>query len=113
GGNYGWIHRNGRRPGFRTPPPGFTATYIDPVHEYPHVELGGDPSFNGNSAIGGVVYRGTRFASLNGAYVCGDWISGNVWAIRREANGSVQVERIGGLPRVAAFGIDPSNGDVL
>lgn len=49
GGNYGWVYREGRHAGFRTPPPGFTS--IDPIIEYAH---GSGPT-RGNSVTGGVV----------------------------------------------------------
>ena len=116
GGNYGWVYREGiHNTAFTNPVPpakpvGFTST--DPIYEYVHTTQPGDSNFKGNSIIGGVVYRGTRFPSLTGAYIFGDHVSGNIWALTRP--GAVTtVERIGGSPFVANFGTDPSNGDVL
>ncbi|MEP6600974.1 MAG: PQQ-dependent sugar dehydrogenase [Nitrospirota bacterium] len=111
GGNYGWAYREGLHGGPVTPPPpGFTST--DPIYEYPHINQPGDPNYKGNSIIGGVVYHGTRFASLIGAYIFGDTISGNIWALTRPG-GVVTVQRIAGQPYLTTFGTDPSNGDVL
>jgi glucose/arabinose dehydrogenase len=44
-----------------------------PVTEYPHAD--------GCSVIGGVVYRGDAIPALRGAYLFGDYCSGNLWAI--------------------------------
>lgn len=112
GGNYGWVYRDGAHEGFRTRPEGFAGTLIDPVFEYVHAAYPGDPSFKGNSVIGGVVYHGSRYGELEGAYIFGDWDSGNIWALRKNG-AAVAVERIAGLSRVSGFAIDPSNGDVL
>ncbi len=111
GGNYGWPFRDGAHPGPRTPPPGFTST--DPLYEYLHTTVsGGDSNFKGNCIVGGLVYRGTRFASLTGAYIFGDHISGHIWALTRPG-GVPTVQRIAGQTGMTTFGTDPSNGDVL
>ena len=110
GGNYGWAYREGAHAGVRTAPPGFTS--IDPIYEYTHIGTAGDPQFKGNSVIGGVVYRGSRFTSLSGAYIFGDNVSGHIWALTK--SGSVPtVQRIAGQSSLSTFGTDPSNGDVL
>jgi glucose/arabinose dehydrogenase len=110
GGNYGWAYREGLHARPFTPPARFTST--DPLYEYVHNDQPGDSTYQGNSIIGGVVYRGSRFASLTGAYIFGDHVSGHVWALRRPG-GVVTVERIADQPAMANFGVDPSNGDVL
>lgn len=110
GGHYGWAFKEGTHPGPDTPPAGLEL--VDPIYEYPHTSLPGDSNFKGNSITGGVVYRGSRFSGLAGAYIFGDYVSGHIWALRRN-NGSVEVERIAGQPFLSAFGTDPSNGDVL
>ncbi len=110
GANYGWAFREGKHNGVTSPPPGATAT--DPIYEYAHNNQPGDSTFKGNSIIGGVVYRGTRFASLAGAYIFGDHISGHIWALTRPG-GVPTVERIAGQAGLTTFGADPSNGDVL
>jgi hypothetical protein len=115
GGNYGWVYREGAHDtGFRTPvPSGFTS--IDPVYEYLHTGIaGGDAQFKGNSVCGGVVYRGTGFANLNGHYIWCDSVSGHIWG--RNPNGGA-VTRLTGVPGayggLVSMGVDPSNQDVL
>jgi len=84
GGNYGWNVREGAHH-FKPGPDG--AQYIEPVMEYPHkpnMEPEGmfpDHS-NGLCVIGGYVYRGTEFPSLNGIYIYGDYNLGTIWGFR-------------------------------
>src|SRR5262249_12964269 len=72
GGNYGWPFREGTQPGpqSKKTPVGFVS--IDPIHQYPR------PS----AVIGGLVYRGTLYPELDGAYVFGDWVQGQIYALR-------------------------------
>ncbi|PYM13694.1 MAG: hypothetical protein DME18_08405, partial [Verrucomicrobia bacterium] len=107
GGNYGWNYREGLHPGPRTPPVGFTS--INPIQEYRH----GSASNQGNSVTGGVVYRGSRITQVFGAYIFSDYVSGNVWMLRHDGTNTVPFVRLTGNPSISAFGIDPSNGDVL
>ncbi|WP_264488519.1 PQQ-dependent sugar dehydrogenase [Luteolibacter arcticus] len=109
GGNFGWPYREGTFPGPKTAPPGFTS--LDPFYQLDH-NIDGDPNYRARCFIGGVIYRGSRFASLTGSYVFGDFISGNIWALTRPG-GVPAVQRIAGLGQVVTFGTDPSNGDVL
>jgi glucose/arabinose dehydrogenase len=109
GGNFGWPYREGTFAGPKTAPPGFSS--IDPFYQLPH-NLAAPPDFQTRCFIGGVVYRGSRFASLTGAYIFGDFISGNIWALTRPG-GVPDVQRIAGLGQLVTFGTDPSNGDVL
>ncbi len=113
GGNYGWSFREGTHggPKVESTPVGFTS--IDPIYEIIHINQPGDPNFKGNSVIGGFVYRGARVSALNGRYIFGDYMSGNIWAAERTGTNSVNVQRIAGQVGIAAFGSDPSNGDVL
>ncbi|MEY4243226.1 MAG: hypothetical protein RLZZ245_811, partial [Verrucomicrobiota bacterium] len=110
GGNYGWGFKEGFHPGPKTAPAGFVGA--DPIYEYAHNNQAGDANYKGNSVIGGVVYRGSRFSSLTGAYIFGDQVSGHIWALTRPG-GITTVERIAGQAALATFGTDPSNGDVL
>lgn len=117
GANHGWPFREGPIAGPRaaSAPSGFTTDpvhqYVAPIHSYSH----GNGPTQGRSITGGFVYRGTRFPALTGAYVFADYVSGNVWSLRRPADGSgsVQVERLIGEVGLSAFGPDPRNGDIL
>lgn len=102
GGNYGWSFFEGSL-SKRTPPAGFK--FVLPIYEYPR--------FDGGCVIGGRVYRGSRIPQLQGAYVFADFVSGNVWALRVDANGKAQTERLLQYSGISSFGVDPSNGDLL
>jgi hypothetical protein len=106
GANCGWNYYEGDRPYTGTPPPGFT--YTHPLIEYGHT--------NGrNCVIGGIVYRGSRWPALNGAYLYADFGSGEVWALRHNGTNVTQnaVLFIDTGAQPSCFGVDPSNGDAL
>jgi len=109
GGNYGWAYREGTSAGPKSgqAPPGFTS--IPPILEYNH----GSATNQGNSITGGVLYRGTRTPILDGKYVFSDYVSGNLWALRPNGTNVVPFEYLGNDANIVAFGMDPSNGDVL
>jgi uncharacterized repeat protein (TIGR03806 family) len=111
GQNLGWAYREGTIAGPKAgAPANFATLYATaPVYDYPH----GTGTLQGNSITGGFVYRGSRFASLTGAYIFADYVSGNLWTLRRNGAAAPTVERIAGEGGIAAFGQDPSNGDVL
>jgi glucose/arabinose dehydrogenase len=85
GANAGWAYYEGlhlAKPLYPSepnilinPPAGLTF----PIQEYPH---SGAANFSGSSVTGGLVYRGTRISQLYGAYVFGDYESGNIWILR-------------------------------
>ncbi|NOY41223.1 MAG: PEP-CTERM sorting domain-containing protein [Planctomycetes bacterium] len=71
GENYGWQRREGLFPyqgGVLLP------TDTEPVYDYGH----GSGTFQGNSVVGGVVYRGPD-PTLQGTYFFADTISSNFW----------------------------------
>lgn len=108
GGNYGWNYREGLHAGPTTAPGGFTS--LNPIQEYVH----GAGSSQGYCVIGGVVYRGDRVEQLSGAYIFGDYVTGNIWMLRYDGTNTTPFQRIvAGELGVAAYGIDPRNGDVL
>ncbi|HEX5221002.1 MAG TPA: PQQ-dependent sugar dehydrogenase [Verrucomicrobiae bacterium] len=115
GANAGWAYYEGKQlakplysgqPTILTnPPPGLTM----PIQDYAH----GSGTFQGNSISGGIVYRGSRISQLYGAYVFGDYTSGNIWFLRYDGSNTVPFQRITGAITPVAFGRDPRNGDVL
>lgn len=107
GANYQWPLREGfyeRQPLNGTP----LGSWTDPVLDLPREEA--------NAVIGGYVYRGSRFPELQGKYIFGDFVRGNIWALsyRRNPDGSVQALSrqllLGGLLErsgtIASFGVD-------
>ncbi|MBI3851379.1 MAG: PQQ-dependent sugar dehydrogenase [Verrucomicrobia bacterium] len=107
GGNFGWAYREGLHAGPKTPPDGFLPT--DPILEYGH----GGGTNQGFAVMGGVVYRGNRIGQLAGAYVFADYVSGNVWRLHYDGTNATPLQWLFAETGITAFGIDPSNGDVL
>ena len=85
GGNYGWPIKEGNH--CRVSEPCDTPEIIDPVVEYSH---------EGGSAavIGGFVYRGTSMPNLQGVFLYIDQISGRLWGIFYDKNGTAKPEII-------------------
>jgi glucose/arabinose dehydrogenase len=77
GENYGWPIMEGRHC-FQRDTCSTTGLQL-PVTEYNHSQ--------GCSITGGYVYRGGAFPSLNGLYFYGDYCSGRIWALSRDADG--------------------------
>lgn len=115
GANHGWAFREGTITGpLAGAPAGFLTNpefnFVPPLFDYPH-QSGNSGGF---SITGGLVYRGSRLSQLFGAYIFADYVSGNVWALRRSPNGAAPtVTRLTGSASLAAFGSDPRNGDLL
>ncbi|HEY4416028.1 MAG TPA: PQQ-dependent sugar dehydrogenase [Verrucomicrobiae bacterium] len=84
GGDYGWSVREGAHH-FKPGPEG--AQYIEPIIEYSHrKDLQAQGLFpdhpTGNCVIGGYVYRGKQFPSLNGIYLYADYSPGTIYGLR-------------------------------
>jgi glucose/arabinose dehydrogenase len=99
GGNYGWNIMEGFS--CYSPPSGCDESGLKlPVLAYPH--------FQGDCAIiGGYVYTGKGVPSLDGAYVYGDYCTGNIWAL--EYNGTqitYHAELVAGTSSMYSFGVD-------
>ena len=78
---------------------------ISPVTVMCHAAVAGcAPDDLAGSITGGLVYRGSTYASLlSGAYVFGDFVTGSVWTWA----GGVR-SRVGNLLNVTSFGSDPA-----
>lgn len=109
GANYGWPYLENAYPGPHEggQPPEFAST--PPVYAYEH----GNGTNQGRCVIGGVFYQGGTLPGLAGDYVFGDYYSGHVWAMRIEGTNVSGFRRLASAPGLSAFGLDPSNGDVL
>jgi glucose/arabinose dehydrogenase/mono/diheme cytochrome c family protein len=113
GGNYGWAYREGTESFSGTPPP-------DNVLTEPIMDYGRSGDLGGGAVTGGYVYRGSRIPELYGTYIFGDFMSGNIFALRYDGATAQDFRRIiswsgavgyNGGP--SSFGVDPSNGDIL
>jgi putative heme-binding domain-containing protein len=98
GGNYGWSVKEGpqdvRPDAKRGPTP-----ILPPTIAFPHTDAA--------SITGGFVYHGKKFPELEGAYICGDWVSRKVWASRFEKDKIVSHKEIAQTnARIVAFGED-------
>jgi len=59
------------------------------------------------------VHRGSVLRELNGAYLFGDYVSGNIWALRHSGTNLDSVQRLAAETGISAFGIDPRDGEIL
>jgi len=76
GTNCGWPVMEGRAR-LRSEVPVGPTPIMPPIHDHPHSEA--------NSVIGGPVYRGDKLKSLDGEFVYGDYITGTIWSVGRDA----------------------------
>ncbi len=103
GENYGWNLYEGTHPY----PPGSkprTGDFTMPVVEYDHK--------TGEAVTGGYVYRGSAQPALFGTYFYGDYVSGRVWGLQREASGFQTRELADTGYNVVSFGEDDA-GELL
>ncbi len=108
GANYGWDFREGTIAGPRatSAPAGFTSTA--PIYEYDHSL--------GFSITGGVLYRGAKFAELQGRYLFSDYVSGRIWALADNGTRplpATQVKQLATEVGLVGFTTDPRTGDIL
>jgi glucose/arabinose dehydrogenase len=99
GQNYGWPRMESAhcfRPATNCDQSGLTR----PIGEVSHAA--------GNCSItGGFVYRGTAQPLLRGAYVFGDYCSGIIWTLHRDAAGNwVQTQMVDTNAAISSFGED-------
>ena len=97
GGNYGWRVYEGTRSNINPDNIPLSA-FIAPVHEYGH-DLG-------RSVIGGYVYRGSALPAFAGAYFYADFVSGRVWALRRDGSADPDNAQVASVPSPSSFGED-------
>jgi glucose/arabinose dehydrogenase len=80
GQNYGWNIREGSTC-YKPEEDCDTTGLVDPIWEYDHSQ--------GRSITGGYVYRGSEIPELAGYYIYGDFVSGNIWRLKINSDGSV------------------------
>ncbi|MCA9124353.1 MAG: PQQ-dependent sugar dehydrogenase [Planctomycetaceae bacterium] len=79
GGNCGWPVMEARAL-LRTEVAVGPTPIIPPIKDHSHTEA--------NSVIGGPVYRGRKLPGLVGSFIYGDYITGTIWALRDEGDGT-------------------------
>jgi glucose/arabinose dehydrogenase len=95
GGNYGWRVIEGTRCTDLGPAPCDTPGFVRPIAEYEHGE-------GRCSVTGGYVYRGSQGVLPAGAYIYGDYCSGEIFMLY---NGATRVLLSTGL-NISSFGQD-------
>jgi quinoprotein glucose dehydrogenase len=114
GGNYGWCVREGAHH-FKPGAPG--AQYIDPVIEYPH-----SPKFLKESqfpkhgigicVIGGYVYRGKKYPSLDGIYTYADFGLGTIFGLRYDGTKVTDYGTLLAQPKNISSFAEDSDGEL-
>ncbi len=85
GENYGWSVMEGSHP-FQLNRQRGPEEFVPPTAEHHHSEA--------RSLTGGIVYRGDRLTDLKGAYIYGDYSTGNIWGIRHDGKRVTWHQRI-------------------
>lgn len=98
GGNYGWNIMEGGH--CFSPAANCDTTGLAlPLAEYSHRE--------GRSISGGYVYRGPRLIALQGVYLYGDFVSRQIWGLRRVPGEEAQPRLVAQSPSpISSFGED-------
>jgi putative heme-binding domain-containing protein len=98
GENHGWNVYEGFEP-FSNKYRKEGAAYAPPVFAYRRKY--------GNSITGGFVYRGDKNSSFYGAYICGDYTSKRIFAVKQENRRLKSVHQIATSPQfISSFGTD-------
>ena len=88
--NYGWPCLEGIHP-YLTTGCSSPASFLRPLLDYPSYSNNGHQSA---SITGGFVYRGSRYAALQGWYIYGDYAQGTIWTLKRDTGmGSYQQQQ--------------------
>ena len=103
GVNYGWRCYEGNLP-YNTTGCAAQSNYVFPVYEYIN------PPTSSTSVVGGYVYRGTLYPSMQGYYFASDVYSGNLYKIN--INGFTTTVQSGLPTLVAGFG-ETETGELL
>ncbi|MEM9719475.1 MAG: PQQ-dependent sugar dehydrogenase, partial [Bacteroidota bacterium] len=91
GDNAQWPYKEGFRNGFTSRPGNLIGTDTPPLLDYDRSD--------GSSVIGGLVYRGSKWAnSLGGKYIFSDNVVQNIWTVDYYNSGSNQKQLITTIP---------------
>ena len=107
GGNYGWNVREAMHE-FKAGGPGpFEEPLVEHAHAKPKMTDGA------NSITGGCVYRGKRLKEAEGIYLYGDFVTGNMYALKWDGKKVVESRMLFEfkMKQIATFGED-RDGDV-
>lgn len=103
--NYGWSCYEGTDP-YNISKCNSKENFVFPAYEYPHVVADGQK--RPASVIGGYVYRGKSVPDLYGYYLAADLFSGDVYFIKKDADGKWQTNiQTGHQTGIVTFGEDP------
>jgi uncharacterized repeat protein (TIGR03806 family) len=97
GSNYGWRRMEGNacyNPSTNCD----TGNLTRPLAAYGHDQ--------GCAVVGGFVYRGSRLPEIYGAYIYGDYCSGNIWALRWDGTTATTTRLVDTTLSISAFGED-------
>jgi uncharacterized repeat protein (TIGR03806 family) len=104
GANYGWSVMEGSHPFYLERKPGPTPI-VKPTVEHHHSEA--------RSLTGGIVYYGSRFPELQGAYIYGDYSTGHIWAAKHDGEKLLWHKKVAITPlKITAFSTD-TKGELL
>ena len=104
GANYGWSVYEGSHAFYLNRKLG-PAPLTKPTLEHSHSES--------RSLTGGIVYYGSRFPELRGAYIYGDYSTGKIWAARHDGTRLLWQKEIADTTlQITCFGTD-SRGEIL
>ena len=104
GDNCGWSVNEGSHP-FQPEREHGPDPIVMPAVEHHHSEF--------RSLTGGVVYYGSKYPDLDGAYIYGDYSTGAIWAVRHDGVKTLSdVELADSRLQIVGFGLDP-DGELL
>jgi glucose/arabinose dehydrogenase len=103
GENYGWNIMEGPEP-YNNNPADLTGLVL-PVAEYDRSQ--------GQSVTGGMVYRGDLEPTLQGVYVYGDFINGQIWGLRPSGSGWENAPLLDSPYGISTFGEDEAGNIYL
>jgi glucose/arabinose dehydrogenase len=104
GANYGWSVTEGSHPFYPARKAGPTPL-SKPTVEHPHSEA--------RSLTGGIVYYGSKYPQLQGAYIYGDYSTGKIWGVRHDGRRVTWHKELASTRlQITGFGVD-SHGEIL